>query len=122
MKVGLAVDLLRLGRFTLRLHAERLVGPAADQPVHVPDDRLHVLDVFLRRIGVIHAEVADAAEFAGDAEIQADRLGVADVEVAVGLGRKPRVTLRIFPGFQVFGDNVADKVGSPPEPEASRSP
>ena len=39
--------------------------------MHVLQDRVNVFNVFLGGIGVIHAQVADAAEFAGDAEVEA---------------------------------------------------
>ena len=42
----------------------------------------------LGRVGVVEAQVADAAEVAGQAEIEADALGVADVKVPVRLGRE----------------------------------
>ena len=51
-------------------------------------------------IRVVHAQIADAAELARDAEVQADAFGVADVQVAVRFRRKARVNLRIF----LFGD------------------
>ena len=66
------------------------VAPVEAEPAHVVLDRVDVLDVFLDRVGVVEAQVAAAAELRGDAEVEADRLGVADVQVAVRLGRKPR--------------------------------
>ncbi len=74
-------------------------GPVEPEPLHVGLDRVDVLDVFLGRVGVVEAQVAAAAELAGDAEVQADRLGVADVQVPVRLRRKarrdaPRMTRR----------------------------
>ena len=79
--------------------------------LHVLDDGLDVLDVLLGRVGVVHAQVADAAELAGDAEVEADGLGVADVQVAVRLGRKAGVDLRILLLGDVRGDDVADEIG-----------
>ncbi len=64
--------------------------PVEAQPPHVVLDRVDVLDVFLDRIGVVEAEIAASAELLGDAEVETDRLGVPDVQVAVGLGRKAR--------------------------------
>ena len=74
-------------------------GPVEPEPLHVGLDRVDVLDVFLGRVGVVEAQVAAAAELAGDTEVQADRLGVADVQVPVRLRRKarrdaPRMTRR----------------------------
>ncbi|MCY1531299.1 hypothetical protein D9M68_665200 [compost metagenome] len=62
--------------------------PVEAQPVHGLDDGVDVLLVFLFGVGVVEAQVADAAEIARQPEVQADALGVADVQVAVGLRRK----------------------------------
>ena len=56
--------------------------------------RVDVLLLFLLRVGVVEAQVADAAVVARQAEVQADALGVADVQVAVRLGRKARADAR----------------------------
>ena len=53
-------------------------------------DGIDVLVLLLGRVGVVVAQVALAAVLCGDAEVQADRLGVADVQVAVGLRRETR--------------------------------
>src|SRR6185437_12172495 len=74
-------------------------------------DGLDILDFLLRGIGVVHAQVANAAELARDAEIQADALGVADVQITVRLRRKTRVNARIFIFRHVLGDDVADEIG-----------
>ena len=99
------------GRFAFRFQAEPVFGPAADEPVHVLGDGIHVFDVFLGRVGVVHAQVADAAEFAGDAEVQADAFGVADVQVAVRFRRKAGVNARIFLFGDVFRHDVANEIG-----------
>src|SRR5690606_37863796 len=44
----------------------------------------------LFRVGVVEAQVADAAVVARQPEVHADALGVAHVQVAVGLGREAR--------------------------------
>lgn len=62
-----------------------LAGPLEAQPLDVGLDGIDVLLVFLGRVGVIEAQMAIASEFLGQAEVQADRLGVADVQVTVGL-------------------------------------
>ena len=111
IKIRFAVAGDGFRRFALRLQAELVIGPAADEPVHVLGDGVHIFDVFLGRVGVVHAQIADAAELAGDAEVQADALGVADVQVAVRLRRKAGVDLRIFLLGDVFGDDVADEIG-----------
>ncbi len=62
--------------------------PVEAEPVHGVEDAVDELLVFLLRVGVVEAHVAHAAEVARQAEVQADALGVADVQVAVGLGRE----------------------------------
>ena len=87
------------------------VVPREPQPPDVVLDRLDVLDVLGNGIGVVEAQVAGAAEIACDAEVQANRLGMADVQVPVGLGRKPRGdTTAVFTGRVVGGDDLPDEV------------
>jgi hypothetical protein len=62
--------------------------PVEAEPLHRVEDGVHVLGVFLLGVGVVKAHVADAAVVARQAEVQADALGVAHVQVAVGLGRE----------------------------------
>ena len=62
-------------------------------------------------IGVVEAQVGLAAELGGQAEVEADGLGVADVQIAVRLGRKARVhAALVLVGLQVVEDDVADEI------------
>ena len=92
-----------------------MLAPIEAEPAHVALDRVDVFLLFLGRIGVVEAQVTAAAEFLGDPEIQADRLGVADVQVAVGLRRKPGddglVPLRIQVGLDDVADEIAPGCG-----------
>src|SRR3546814_4086916 len=71
--------------------------------MHVVHDGVDESLILLERIGVIQPEEAAAAELFGDREVEADRLGVADVQVAVGLGRKPRDDHRLTTARQIVG-------------------
>ncbi len=51
-----------------------------------------------------------AAEFLRDAEIQGDRLGVADMQVAVRLRREARHDPAVLAGDEIGLDDVADEV------------
>ncbi len=73
-------------------------------------DGVHVLDILLGGIGVVHAEITDAVKFMSDAKVEANALGMADVQVAVGLRRKARMDLRIFLLGDVGSDDVADEI------------
>ena len=83
---------------------EEPVAPVEAQPVDILLDGVHVLGVLLGRVGVIHAQVADAAKLLGRAEVDDKRLAVADVEIAVGLGRETGVDLH--PGKAAAGGDV----------------
>ena len=87
-----------------------VLAPVEAEPAHVALDRVDVLLLLLGRIGVVEAQAAMAAELLRHAEIEADRLGVADMEVAVRLRRKARHHLARPPGGEVGADDVADEV------------
>ena len=89
-----------------------VLAPVEAEPADVGLDRVDVLLLLLDRVRVVEPQVAAAAELRGDAEVEADRLGVADVEVAVGLGREARDDASVPPAAQVGGDDVADEVGA----------
>ena len=67
------------------------VAPVEAEPVDVLHDGFHVFGIFLGRVGIVHAQVAQAAELLRHAEIDAQGLAVADVQIAVGLRRKTGV-------------------------------
>ena len=85
-------------------------GPLEPEPAHVGLDRVDILLLLLRGVGVVEAQVALAAELRGDPEVEADRLGVADVEVAVGLRREPGDDRGVLPALEVADDDLADEV------------
>jgi hypothetical protein len=62
--------------------------PGEAEPLDAVHDGVDVFLVFLFRIGVVEAQVAAALVVARQAEVQADRFGVADVQVAVRLRRE----------------------------------
>ena len=87
---GVLVQLLEVIRGMTQL------VPLESEPAHVLHDGQHEVFVFLERIGVVETQVGAAAELGRDAEIQADRLGMTDVQVTVGLGRKAGDDLVVF--------------------------
>ena len=91
---------------------EEAVFPIEAQPADVLHDGIDVLGLFLCGVGVVEAQVGFAAELGGQAEIQADGFGVADVQIAVRLGRKARVHAAAeLAGLQVVEDDVANEIG-----------
>jgi hypothetical protein len=84
------VDGIAVQRFEVVRCVPRLALPREPQPPHVVLNRLDVLHILFGRVGVVESQVARAPELGGDPEVQADRLGMADVEVAVRLRWKAR--------------------------------
>ena len=70
---------------------------------------VNILGVFPGGVRVVHTQVADAAVLLGGAEIYDKRLAVADVQIAVRLGREAGVHLH--PGkSSALGKILVDKV------------
>ena len=69
---------------------EELLFPVEPEPAHVAPDRFDVFHVLGFGVRVVEPHVAVAAELHGDAEVDADRFGVADVQEAVRLGGETR--------------------------------
>ena len=105
------VDGVVVERLEVVRGVKRLAMPVEAQPADVLLDRVDVLDVFFRGVGVVEAQVAGAAELGRNAEIQADRLGVADVQVAVRLGREARGdTSGVLPRADVLSHDGPDEI------------
>ena len=52
------------------------------------------------------------AKFVGESEVEADRLGMPNMKISIGLGRKARLyTSFVLIGLQVVENNVANEVG-----------
>ncbi len=89
----------------------QMLAPVVAEPADVLLDGLDVFHALLDRVGVVETQVAVAAVIFGDAEVEADGLGVADVQIPVGLGRKARHHASIvFTAAQVLVDDLADEV------------
>ena len=86
-------------------------APVIAQPAHRVLDRILVFDVFLDRVGVVEAQMAHAAVFCGQAEIQADRLGVADMQITVRLRRKASDhSPSVLVGVQILGNDLPKEI------------
>ena len=88
-----------------------MVSPALDQPFHIGGDGVDVLDFFLGRVGVIEAQVADPAEFVGNAKIEADGFGMANMKIAIRLRWEPGDGGLVLAVRNIGFDDVADEVG-----------
>jgi len=87
------------------------VFPVEAKPPHILHDGIDVLLVLLGWVGVVETQVAHALVIGGNAEVQADRLGVPDMQVAVGFRGEAGVhTAFVLPGPHVLVDDGADEV------------
>src|SRR5690606_6104116 len=73
-------------------------------------DGVDVFLVFLGWVGVIKAQVALATELLRQAKVQADRLGMPDMQVTIGLRRKAGDDLGVLAGVQISLNDRAEKV------------
>ena len=89
-----------------------MLAPVKAEPADVLLDGIDVFDVLPHRIGVIKAEVASRVRvFARNPEVEADRLGVADVQIAVGFGRESgEHPALVFAGGQVGVDELTNEI------------
>ena len=88
----------------------RLRPPVEAEPANVLLHGVHVFLLFARGVGVVVAEIALAIVGGGNAEIDADRLGVADVQVRVRLGWEAGDDAVVAAVFEVGGDGFANEV------------
>ena len=80
------------------------------EPLDVLFDGVDVFVVFFFGVGIVKTQVAQTIINISQTEVQADGFGVADVQVAVRLGRKTGLDGCMFTAFEIFIDNGADKV------------
>ena len=86
--------------------------PVEAEPLHVLHDRVDVLGLFLRRIRIVEAQIGPATKLVCQSKVQADRFGMADVQISVRLGRETRLhPSAVFVGLEVFENDVAYEVG-----------
>jgi hypothetical protein len=102
-----SVELLEIVRRVIEV-----LAPVEAEPAHVIFDGVDVLLLLLDRIGIVEPQVTAAAEFLRHAEIQANGLGVANVQVTVRLRRKTRDDGTVPSCIQVALDDVANEIAS----------
>jgi hypothetical protein len=99
--------------FEIVARVEKIRAPVEAEPLHVLHDGVDVFGLLLGGIGVVEAEVAAGVGrvLLRDAEVQADGLRVADVEVAVRFrGKAGDDHPAVFTLAEVAGDDLADEV------------
>ncbi len=89
------------------------VAPIEAEPMHVAFDALDELFGLALGVRIVEPQEAGAAELLGDAEIDADRLRVTDVQIAVRLGREARLHApAVLTGRDLVRDDLTDEVAA----------
>ncbi len=90
-----------------------MLTPVPAEPANVFDDGIDVFLLFLFRIRIVETQMTRSAEFRCYAEVQADALGVSDVQIPVRLrGESSHHPPVPFISFYVFGNNCTNKIKS----------
>ena len=84
--------------------------PFEAEPLDIALDCVDVFLIFFRRVGVVETKIALAAKRFRQTEVQADRFGMTDVQITVGLRRKARDDLGMLTRLQVGLDDRAEKI------------
>jgi hypothetical protein len=89
---------------------KKIAAPIEAEPANVALDGVDIFLLLFGRIGVVETQVTMAAEFLGNAEIETNRLGVADVQITIRLGRKPSDDALVLAGCEVGANDIADEI------------
>ena len=104
--LGPAIEPLEIVRRVIEV-----LAPVKAKPANVFLNRFYILNLLLGGIGIIEPQVTHAVVFGGDAKIEADRLGVANMQMPIRLRRKSRHhPPAVLAGLQVCGDDLANKI------------
>ena len=88
-----------------------VLTPFKAEPSDVSLDRVDVFLLFFGRVGVIKTQVTRPAELLRHAEVEAYCFGVANVEIAVGLGREARHdSAGVFVRLYVLGHDLTNEI------------
>ena len=83
-----------------------VTAPGVAQPLYILLDGINVLLGFLLGVGIIKTQVALTTKSLGNTKVQANGLGMPNVQVAIRLWREPRHYLA---GVFAFGNRVFDQ-------------
>src|SRR5215510_14860636 len=74
-------------------------------------NRVHILNVFLGRVGIVEAQMTDASVFHSDTKIEADRLGVPNMQIAIRFWwEASHNAAAVFVRLQITSDDLTNKV------------
>ena len=87
------------------------LAPFEAEPGDIALDSLYVFRVLFGRVGVVETEVAHAVVFLGDTEVHTDGFDMADMQVAVRLGRETGLDTSVVHSLrEVFFYNLLNEI------------
>ena len=89
-----------------------MLSPVKTEPPDIALNRVDIFLLFLGWIRVIEPQVTAAAKFLGYAKIQANRLGMPDVEIPIWFRRKAGDDLLDAAGIEITLDDIADEIAA----------
>ena len=91
---------------------KKIFAPIEAEPAHVPLDGIDIFLLLFGRIGIVKAQMAAPAKLFRRAEIQADRFGMANMQIAVRLRRESGNNTRDAARFEIGRDDIADEIAT----------
>ena len=93
------------------IRSKTLIVPFGTQPTHIGPDAVHVFHFFGYGIGVVKTQIELALVTLGNAIIDGDGLGVANMQIAIGLWRETGVNpASVFAIGNVFFNDLLNKI------------
>lgn len=103
-----------IGLFKIIAAKIQAVIPGKAQPLDILLDSLHIFIILFGGVGIIETQVAQATKFFGDAEVDAQSLAMADMQISVRFRWKTGVNsfpFKAAAGREIFFDKFLDKIG-----------
>ena len=88
----------------------QLIGPLKAQPFYVGFYAVNIFNFLFGGVGIIKTQVGLAAILNAKAKIEADAFGMANMQVAIGLGRKACEDGFVFSRLQIRFYDLFNKI------------
>ena len=102
---GAFVDIIKIIRSVIYMI------PMESEPADIFQNGIHILGVFFGGVGVVQAQVAASVVTLGDRKVNADGLGVANVQIPVRFRRKTGLYSVVYSFGQILINGIQNKVG-----------
>ena len=103
-------DLRKLIQLIIIFGCIKQMIPLESHPTDVLHNRIHIFCIFLRRIGIIKAQIASAAILDCRTKIDADCLDMTNMHISIRFRRKSCNNLAVHALRQIFVNLAFDKI------------